>query len=128
MNLTRQCAYGTTVWKDEQGLIISRPRTILSCMERHLTLRPWLKKAIYPPFASLDGMSGVTIVNILLLFPTIMTYLDRSWAPLKVKVMKWPNGFSRLMGKLCQGNPYDCLQPPKYTVQLKKRKEMRSTH
>ena len=101
VNLTHQCVYGTTVWKDMQGLIISWLRMILSCMERHLTLQPWLKKPIYPPFASLDCTSGVTIVNILPLFPTTVKYLDGSWAPLEVKVMKWPNGFSRLMGELC---------------------------
>ena len=128
MNLTHQCAYGTFVWKDEQGLIISQPRTILSCMARHLTLQPWLRKAIYPPFASLDGMSGATIVNKLLPFPTIMKYLDGSWALLEAKVMKWPNGFSRRTGKLCLGNPYDCLQLPKYIVQLKKRNKMCSMH
>ena len=61
MNLTLQCVYGTTVWKDGQGLIISQLRMILSCMDQHLTLQPWLKKAIYPPFASLDGMSGVLL-------------------------------------------------------------------
>ena len=80
------------------------------------------------PFASLDGMSGVTIANILLYFPTIMKYLDGSWAPLEAKVMRWPNGFSRLMGELCQGDPYDCLQLPKYTVQLKKRNKMCLMH
>ena len=33
VNLTHQCAYGTTVWKDGQGSIISWLRTTLSCME-----------------------------------------------------------------------------------------------
>ena len=78
--MTRRCAYGTTVWKDGKGSIISRRRTTLSYMERHLILQPWLRRVIYPSFASLDGMSGATIVNKLLPFHTIIEYLDGSWA------------------------------------------------
>ena len=33
MNPIHQCAYGTTVWKDEQGSITSQLRTISSYME-----------------------------------------------------------------------------------------------
>ena len=55
----------------------------------------------------LDGMSGVTIVNKWLLFPTIVKYLDESWALTKVKTMRWPNGVSRPMGRLCPDNHYD---------------------
>ena len=40
-------------------------------------------------------------------FPTTVKYLDGSWAPLKAKVMRWPNGFSKLTGELCLDNPYD---------------------
>ena len=41
-----------------------------------LTLQPWLRMAIYLPYASLDGMSGATIMNKPLPFPTIVKYLD----------------------------------------------------
>ena len=64
------------------------------CMERHARINnlmakdnfklhgttphtvSWLRRGIYPPFASLDGMSGATIMNKQLLFPTIVKYLD----------------------------------------------------
>ena len=106
-NLIRQCAYGTIVWRDKKGSITSQPRTISSCMVQHLTPRPCLKKAIYPHFANLDGMSVAIIMNIPLFFPTTVKSLDRSWAPLEAKEMKWPNGLSRPMDVLCQGDHYD---------------------
>ena len=72
MNPIPRCPYGTTAWKDKQGSTTSWLRITLSCMERRLILQPWLRRVTYPPFANLDGMSGATIVNKLLHFPTIM--------------------------------------------------------
>ena len=109
MNLTRQCAYGTTAWKDGQGTATSQLRTTLSCMEQHVILRSWLRRVTYPPFASLDGMNGATIMNKQLLFPTIVKYVDESWALLEVKAMRWPNGSSRLMGGLYPDDHYNRL-------------------
>ena len=80
VNLTPRCPYGTTVWKDEPGSTTSWQRITISSMEQLLILQPWLRRVIYHPFANLDGMSGATIVNRWLLFPTIMKYLDESWA------------------------------------------------
>ena len=40
-------------------------------------------------------------------FPTIVKYLDGSWAPLEAKVMRWPNGFSKLTGGLCPDDHYN---------------------
>ena len=69
-----------------------------------------------------------TIVNKLLLFPTIVKYLDKSWALLEVKAMRWPNGFSRLMGGLHPDDHYDHLQLLSGTVQWKTRNAMCSMH
>ena len=92
-------------------------------MAQHLTLRPWLKKVIYPSFASMDGTSGAIIVNIPPLSPTTVKSSDWSWAPLEAKEMKWPNGSSKPTGAMCQGDPYDHLQLPNCTAQLKKKKQ-----
>ena len=94
----------------------------------HGTTQPWLRRVTYPAFASLDGMSGATIVNKQLLFPTIMKYLEESWALLEVKAMRWPNGFSRLTGRLYPDNHYDHLRLLSATVQWKKRNTMCSMH
>ena len=107
MNLTPRCLYGTTAWKDEPGLTTSQERTILSYMEQCLILQPWLRRVTYHHFANLDGMSGVTIMNRQLLFPTIVKYLVESWALPEVKEMRWPNGFSRPTGGLCLNDHYD---------------------
>ena len=128
MNLTRRCPYGTTTWKDGQGSKTSWLRTTLSCMEQHPILRLWLRRAIHPPFASLDGISGAIIVNKRLPFPTIVKYLAKSWAMLKVKAMRWPNGFSRLMGGLFPDDHYDHLQPLRGSIWLKKRNAICSMH
>ena len=99
--------YETTVWKDEPGSTSSQQRTTLSYMEQCLILQPWLRRVTYHPFVNSDGMSGVTIMNKWLLFPTIMKYLEESWAPPKVKAMRWPNGYSRPMGRLCPDDHYN---------------------
>ena len=79
----------------------------LSSMEQRLILQPWLRRVTYHPFANSDGMSGVTIMNKWLLFPTIVKYLEETWALPEVKAMRWPNGFSRPMGGLCPEDHYD---------------------
>ena len=81
MNQTPQCPYGTTALKDKPGLTTSRQRTILSYMEQCLILQPWLRRVTYHPFANSDGMSGVTIVNKWLLFPTNREVLGRVLGP-----------------------------------------------
>ena len=106
MNLTPRCPYETTAWKDEQGLTTSRQRTNYSYMEQCLILQSWLRRVIYHPYANLDGTNGVKIANRRLLFPTIMKYLEESWALPEVKAMRWPNGFSRPMGVLCPDDHY----------------------
>ena len=82
-------------------------RTTLSYMEQRLILQPWLRRVTYHPFVNSVGMSGVTIVNKQLLFPTIMKSLEESWAPPEVKAMRWPNGYSRPTGTLCPNDHYD---------------------
>ena len=107
VNQTPRCPYGTTVLKDERGLTTSRQRTTLNYVEQCLILQPWLRRVTYHPFANFDGTNGDTIVNRRLLFPTIMKYLEESWALPKVKAMRWPNGFSRPTGRLCPDNHYN---------------------
>ena len=107
MNLTPRCPYGTTAWKDERGLTTSQQRTTLNYMEQCLILQPWLRRVTNHPFANLDGMNGVTIVNRQLLFPTVVEYLEESWALPEVKAMRWPNGFSRPTGGLCPDDHCD---------------------
>ena len=38
----------------------------------------WLRRVTYHPFANLDGMNGLTIMNRWLLFPTIVKYMEES--------------------------------------------------
>ena len=57
-------------------------------------------------------MSGATIVNKPLPFPTIMKYLDGSWDPLKAKVMRWPKWILKDNGRVV---PRGSLQPPPTT-------------
>ena len=40
-------------------------------------------------------------------FPIIVRYLEESWAPPEVKAMRWPNGYSRPMGRLYPNDHYD---------------------
>ena len=92
------------------------------CMERQVRISNLMAKSNFKlhgttPHAAtlaeegdichLDGMNGATIVNKRLPFPTIVKYLEESWAPPKVKAMRWPNGFSRPTGGLCPNDHYD---------------------
>ena len=92
----RQARINNLMAKDNFKLHGTTPHTVTLAEEGDIS-----------SLCQLDGMSGATIVNKPLPFPTIVKYLDRSWALLKAKVMRWPNGFSKLMGRLCPDDPYN---------------------
>ena len=57
--------------------------------------------------SSLCQFGCVITMNKWLLFPIIAKYLEESWALPVVKAMRWPNGYSKPMGRLCPKDHYD---------------------
>ena len=81
------------------GSTTSRQKTTSSYMGQHPILQPWLRRVISHPSVNSVGMSGVIIVKKQLLSPIIVKYLEESRALPMVRATRWPNGYSKPMGR-----------------------------
>jgi len=74
-----------------------------------------------PTSASANGVIGATTESRLLLFLITMKFLAESLDLLVVKVMRWHNGFSRPMERLCPDDPSILSMQQRFTVPWRSR-------
>ena len=93
--------------RGEPGSITLQPKMHLGSMDPLLTQLPLEMKETSPICANMHGMNGVTSEIKQQHFPTTRKFWEEYLVQPEEQAMKWPNGYSRQMAELSQGDPSD---------------------